>query len=300
LQQGATLFWRGKDEHASEQRELVAKAEMALQNLRAEAQERLLQQELQLQRCAQQMSEQHAADILAEKQSARIAAERDERQRRSMRDAADRDAQRRTAHLASQVAAAEQVKKDHLEAKRRELLEREDLRHRQREQELERKIYDMQKNQGEREELVREHCQGQMDQQKRKFLGERATREQEFNEKALEFERQVRSGGATASRPPILHKLTPSATEAEPAFHPATPPKRGRERREFLSPQDSWSECQSEPKVAQAAWTTTKTKVKTTTRASRRHENGPGSDPEESEPSRPSRKPPSSQGGLGF
>ena len=48
LQQGATLFWRSKDEHASEQRQLAARAEMALQNLRAEADEQLQQQELQL------------------------------------------------------------------------------------------------------------------------------------------------------------------------------------------------------------------------------------------------------------
>ena len=39
LQQGATLFWKSRDEHLTEQREMAANAEMALQNLKREAEE---------------------------------------------------------------------------------------------------------------------------------------------------------------------------------------------------------------------------------------------------------------------
>ena len=147
----------------------------------------------------------------------------------------------------------------------------------------------MERNEKEQEELVREDCQMQLNQQRRLFLGARAVREQEFMEKALEFEGKVRSGGATSSKPPA-RKMTPSASEADSAFHPATPPRKRTDRLEFLSPTDDWSECdKSEVPVMKAATTTTTTKTKTgtTTRASGRPMKGARSDPDDPDPPDP-------------
>ena len=106
LQQGLTLFWKSRDAHLSERTEMEAKAEMALQSLKMEAEERLRERELQLQRWAQQLSAQHAAYLLAERQSAQEAADREVQQRRSLQDQADRGTQHRLAQEAMVAAAA--------------------------------------------------------------------------------------------------------------------------------------------------------------------------------------------------
>ena len=56
LQQGATLFWKSRDEHLTQQREMAANAEMALQDLKREAEEHVRERELQLQQWAQQLT----------------------------------------------------------------------------------------------------------------------------------------------------------------------------------------------------------------------------------------------------
>ena len=111
-------------------------------------------------------------------------------------------------------------------------------------------------------------------------MGEKARREEEFIEKARQFEEQVRSGGATSSGPPLF-KMTPTATEAGNASHPTTPPpRRSVDKLEFMSPTDKWSEgAQSEVPVQQAATTATKTKTKSSNaRASGQPNRGASSD----------------------
>ena len=134
LQQGATLFWKSRDEHLTKQREMAANAEMALQNLKRAAEEHVRERELQLQQWAQQLSAQHAADLLAERQSAHEAADREVQQRLSLQDQADRDKQRRLAQEAMVAAAAQEMEKvrlKDLEAKRRERLKIDEARQRQ-------------------------------------------------------------------------------------------------------------------------------------------------------------------------
>ena len=238
MQQGATLFWKSRDEHLSERRELEANAEMALQSLKKEAEERLRERELQLQQWAQQLTAQHAADLLAEKQSAQEAADREVQQRRSLQDQADRDTQHRLAQEAMVAAAAgemEAIRLKDLEVKRRERLKKDEQRQRQ-ERELQKKVYDLEKGQKDRDEQVRLDCQFQLNEQRRFFMGEKAQREQEFMEKARQFEEQVRSGGATSSGPPLF-KMTPTATEAGQLSPPTTPPLRRSVERLELCPQ---------------------------------------------------------------
>ena len=135
-------------------------------------------------------------------------------------------------------------------------------------------------------------------------MGEKAQREQEFIEKARQFEEQVCSGRATSSGPPLF-KMTPTATEAGHVSPPTTPPpRRSVDRLEFMSPTDKWSQsAQSEVPVQQAATTATKTKTKTKSsnaRASGQPNRGASSDHDDQDPPGPPRKPPSSSGGLGF
>ena len=133
-------------------------------------------------------------------------------------------------------------------------------------------------------------------------MGEKAKWEAEFTEKARQFEEQVRSGGATSSKPPLF-KMTPTATEAGHVSPPTTPPpRRSVERLEFMSPTDKWSQsAPSEVPVQQAATTATKTKTKSSNaRVSGTLEKGARSDPDDQDPPGPPRKPPSSSGGLGF
>ena len=166
--------------------------------------------------------------------------------------------------------------------------------------ELEQKIREMMKNEKEREDAIRDDCHWQMDQQQRAFLGERATKEQEYLEKALEFEKQVRSGGATSLRASPIQDLNSPPPQMPKPFHPVTPPSKGRDRRELLSPIEHESECEkTDPPVQEASRSRTRTKAPPA-RISRHRDSEPGSDPGKRDPPGPPRGPPSSQGGLGF